>query len=167
LYAGWNDEKEKARAVYDVRYKEGVFVGYRWYENKNIAPLYPFGHGMSYTVFEYSDLRVSKQRFTENDVITVNFTVKNVGRTKGMEIAQLHVQDVECSVPRPVKELKGFQKVELAPGQSKTVSLELNKKDFSFWNPQTKGWFAEKGKFIIHIGSSSRDIRLKKEIELL
>lgn len=167
LYTGWHNEEEKAHPVYDVHYNEGIFVGYRWYEKKNVEPLYPFGHGLSYTTFEYSDLKVSEEKFDEGDVVTVSLTVKNVGKNKGLEIVQLYVQDVECSVPRPVKELKGFQKVDLEPGQSKTVVISLDKKHFSFWNPETRGWFAEKGKFVIRVGSSSRDIRLKKEIELL
>ncbi len=167
LYTGWHNEEEKAHPVYDIQYKEGIFTGYRWYEKKNIEPLYPFGHGLSYTTFEYSDLRVSKEKFNESDVLEVSFTLKNAGRKKGSEIAQLYVQDVECSVPRPVKELKKFEKVVLDAGQSKTVLLILDNKDFSFWNPETKGWFVERGKFILYIGSSSRDIRLKKEIELL
>jgi beta-glucosidase len=167
LYTGWHNEEEKAHPVYDINYKEGVFVGYRWYEKKNIKPLYPFGHGLSYTTFEYSDLRVSKEKFKESDTVDVSFTVTNTGAKKGSEIAQLYVQDIECSIPRPIKELKGFEKVELGAGQSKTVLLKLDKKDFSFWNPETHGWFAEKGKFIIYVGSSSKDVRLKKEIELL
>ena len=167
LYTGWNDEKERAHPVYDVHYKEGVFVGYRWYEKRNIEPLYPFGHGLSFTRFEYSDLAISKDKFRENDVVTVRFTIKNVGKTKGSETIQLYIEDTECSVPRPLKELKAFQKVDLEPGQSKAVTLTLDKRALSFWNPQTSGWFVERGRFIIHIGSSSRDIRLKKEIELL
>ncbi len=158
---------KKADSVLALMTKEGVFVGYRWYESKNLEPLYPFGHGLSYTAFEYGDLNVSKQKFNENDVITVSFAVKNIGGRKGLEIAQLYIQDVECSVPRPIKELKGFQKVDLEPGQSKIVQLQLNKKAFSYWNPQTKDWFAEKGRFIIHVGSSSKDLRLKKELELI
>jgi beta-glucosidase len=167
LYMGWHNEEEKVHPVFDVHYKEGVFVGYRWYEKKNIEPLYPFGHGLSFATFEYSDLHVSKEKFNESDVVEVSFVLRNLGRQKGSEIAQLYVQDSECSVPRPVKELKGFEKVELDTGQSKTVLLKLDKKDFSFWNSRTHGWFAERGKFMIYIGSSSRDIRLEKEIELL
>jgi beta-glucosidase len=167
LYTGWHDEEERVHPVYDVHYTEGVFVGYRWYEKKNIEPLYPFGHGLSYTRFQYSDLRLSKEKFNKGDVITVSFTVENVGGQRGSEIAQVYIQDVESSVPRPVKELKGFQKVDLKPGQSTTITLKLGTKDFSFWNPQTKDWFAESGKFIIHVGSSSRDIRLRKEVDLL
>jgi beta-glucosidase len=166
LYTGWSDEKERAHPVYNIQYKEGIFVGYRWYEKKNIKPLYSFGHGLSYTTYEYSDLHLSKEKFHENDAITVSFTVKNTGNKKGLETVQLYVQDIESSLPRPVKELKRFQKVDLEHGQSITVTLELNKTDFSFWNPATKDWFAEKGAFTILIGSSSSDIRLKKEIEL-
>ena len=167
LYTGWSDEKERAHPVYNIQYNEGIFVGYRWYEKKNIEPLYPFGYGLSYTTFDYSDLHVSKEKFHENDAITVSFILKNTGDKKGLETVQLYIQDVECSLPRPVKELKGFQKVDLGQGESKTVVLELHKKDFSFWNPKTKDWVAEKGTFIVCIGSSSKDIRLKKKIELL
>ncbi len=167
FYTGPNEEGEKAHPVYDVEYKEGVFVGYRWYEKKSIEPLYPFGHGLSYTTFVYSDLKVSKESFNENDQITVSFTIKNSGSKEGMETGQLYIQDVESSHPRPIKELKGFKKVNLKPRESKNVKLNLTKKDFSFWNPYTKDWIAEKGKFILQIGSSSTDIRLKKEIELI
>ena len=167
LYSDWDGEGEKAHPVYDVVYKEGVFTGYRWYEKKKITPLYAFGHGLSYTRFEYSDLQVSEEKFTQDDIVTVSFVVKNVGKAAGMETAQLYVQDVESSAPRPVKELKAFQKIELKPGESKTVTLKLCKKAYSFWNPEIGDWCAEKGKFIIHIGTSSGDIRLKKEIELI
>ena len=166
LYRNWSDKKEKDHSVYDVRYSEGIFVGYRWYEKKNVEALYPFGHGLSYTSFEYSDLTIANNKFRENGVVNVRFTVKNVGMKTGLETAQLYIQDVESTVPRPVKELKGFKKVELEPGQSKTVVIELNKKDLSFWNPESKGWFFEKGTFIIHIGASSKDIRIQKQMEL-
>lgn len=167
LYSGWDGEGEEAHPVWDLHYEEGVFTGYRWYEKRNIEPLYSFGHGMSYTTFEYGGLEVSRPEFQENDVVKVHFTVKNIGSEKDMETAQLYVQDVECSRPRPVKELKAFQKVELNPGETKTVSLELDKKAFSFWNPQTRDWFVERGKFVLHVGASSHDIRLTREIELL
>jgi beta-glucosidase len=166
LYTGRNAEQEKAHAVYDVHYDEGVLVGYRWYESKNIEPLYPFGHGFSYTKFEYSRLNVSPDNFRENDSVIVSFNLKNIGTLEGMETAQVYVHDVESSVPRPNKELKGFLKINLHPGESKTVNIKLTEKDFSFWDPQTKNWFAEKGKFIIQVGSSSKDIKLIKEIEL-
>ena len=166
LYTGWNGEGEKAHPVFDVNYKEGIFVGYRWYEHKKIEPLYPFGYGLSYTTFNYADLKVSPEKFNENNEVSVSFDIKNTGVVEGMETAQLYVQDMESSLPRPLKELKGFKKINLKPGESSTVEIKLSKKDFSFWNPATKDWFAEKGKFVIYVGSSSQDIKLKKEIEL-
>ena len=166
LYKKWNDKGEKGHPVYDVRYTEGIFSGYRWYEKNNIEPLYPFGHGLSYTSFEYSDLKVSQDTIHDQDIIQVSFTVKNTGKRNGLEIAQLYVQDVECSVPRPIKELKGFKKMEIEAGQSMNIEIQLIMKDFSFWNPETKDWFAEKGRFIISVGSSSKDIKLQKSIEL-
>ncbi len=167
LYTGWNGDEEKAHPVYDVPYKEGVFVGYRWYENKEIEPLYPFGHGLSYTSFGYSNMAVSQRQFTEDDGITVQLTVKNSGDVEGTETVQLYVEDIASSVPRPGKELKGFAKVTLQPGQSETVEIKLDKMDFSFWNPKTKTWYAEKGKFVLHVGTSSRNVLLKREVELI
>jgi beta-glucosidase len=166
LYTDWNGEKENVHPIYDIHYSEGIFVGYRWYEKNNIETLYPFGHGLSYATFEYSDLSLSSDKFQENGNVKIRFTVKNIGKMPGAEIAQLYVQDIESTVPRPIKELKGFKKVDLKPGQSKAVEIELNKKDFSFWNPATKDWFFEKGAFIIHVGASSKDIRLHKQIDL-
>jgi beta-glucosidase len=160
-------DEEKLRPIYDVHYNEGVFVGYRWYEYKKIEPLYHFGEGLSYTFFKYSDLNVSKTKFNKDDIITVKFTISNTGKIEGMETAQLYIQDIESSVPRPVKELKGFKKVNIKSGESKTIELKLSKKDFSYWNSEIKDWYAEKGKFIIYIGSSSNNIRLKTEVELL
>jgi beta-glucosidase len=167
LYLHWNDEEEKKRRVYDIRYKEGIFVGYRWYERNGILPLYPFGFGLTYTKFEYGDPQVNNVHFHENDIVTIRFTVKNTGAYEGAEVAQVYVQDVECSVPRPPKELKAFRKVELHPGESKELSIDLDKRAFSFWSPALKTWIAERGKFILHIGSSSRDIRLTAKVELI
>jgi beta-glucosidase len=100
LYSGPHGEEEKARTVYDIHYDEGIFIGYRWYETKNIEPLYPFGHGLSYTNFDYSDLNVSKEKFNENDILTVSFAVKNTGDKEEQEIAQLYIQDIRSSVER-------------------------------------------------------------------
>ncbi len=166
LYTGWNDDEEKKRPVYDIHYKEGIFVGYRWYEKNNIEPLYPFGHGLSYTTFEYKDLRISPETFKEDDTVTISFTLINTGTTSGSETAQVYIEDVECTHPRPSKELKGFKKVQLDPGESKTVTVKLNKKAFSFWNPDKKKWVVENGSFVVHVGASSRNIRLTKEIKL-
>ena len=164
LMKEWNGKKEKDHSVFDVNYKEGIFVGYRWYESKKIETLYPFGFGLSYTSFDYSNLTVSKETISEKDTLTVSFTVKNSGSRKGMEIAQVYVEDVESSVPRPVKELKAFKKVELNIGETVGVQVKLAKQAFAFWNPKTNDWYVEKGKFVIHIGAATNDIRLSKEI---
>jgi len=166
LYQGWNEKEEKEHPIYDVRYDEGVFIGYRWYEKKSIEPLYPFGFGLSYTTFKYSNLSIETDMFSKQGKVKVRLTVKNVGNRKGLETAQLYIQDIESTVPRPVKELKGFKKVNLEPGQSRTVVIELTKKDFSFWNPETKDWFFEKGAFIVQVGSSSKEIKVQKHIVL-
>lgn len=166
FYIGWNGEGEKAHPVYDVVYNEGIFVGYRWYENKKIEPLYPFGYGLSYTDFEYSDLKLSSDNINVNDTLEITFTLKNTGKRAGSEIAQIYVSDQESSLPRPIKELKGFEKVFLNAGEKKQVTVRLSKKDFSFWSPDKKDWYAEPGKFNILIGSSSADIRLESNIEL-
>jgi len=166
LYQGWNEKEEKAHPVYDVRYDEGVFTGYRWYEKKSIEPLYPFGFGLSYSTFNYGNLSINTDEFKNQGKVKVSFTIKNLGKRRGLETVQLYIQDVECSVPRPIKELKGFAKVDLKPGQSRNIVIELTEMDFSFWNPKTKDWFFEKGTFVIQIGSSSKDIRIQKQIKL-
>lgn len=166
LYQGWNEKEEKEHSIYYVRYDEGVFIGYRWYEKNNIEPLYPFGYGLSYTAFKYGNLKIKTEKFPKKGKVKVSFTVKNVGKRKGLETVQLYIQDEECTIPRPIKELKGFVKVDLKPGQCRKVIIELKKKDFSFWNPKIKDWFFEKGSFIVQIGSSSKDIRIRKQIEL-
>lgn len=167
LYSGWKSEEEKARKIYDLEYNEGVFVGYRWYEHRSIEPLYPFGYGLSYTTFIYSDLKISKTKFRANDIIKVSFNITNDGMERGSETAQLYVGDPKAAVPRPVKELKGFEKAELNPGETKRISILLDKTAFSYWYPQIREWTAEPGIFNILIGSSSADIHLQAEIELL
>lgn len=165
LYDGWVKDNFTHRE-YDIEYREGIFVGYRWYEHKNIEPLFAFGHGLSYAEFEYSDLKLSKSKFSENDKITVSFMLKNTGIVDGTETAQLYVHDVESSHPRPVKELKGFRKIWLAAGEAKKVTIDLDKSAFSYWNPDVKQWFAETGEFEILVGSASDKILLKKNITL-
>lgn len=167
LYSGWNDAWEAAREKYDVTYDEGIFVGYRWFESKEIAPLYPFGHGLSYTNFEYSDLKVSQTQISVEETLEVSFTVANVGNRAGAEIAQLYVRDEVSSHPRPVKELKGFKKVQLGAGESISVTLTLAKADFSFWSPDTKDWVAEAGIFELIVGASSCDLKLSAKVELV
>ncbi len=151
--------------TYKVKYNEGVLVGYRWYDTKNIEPLYPFGFGLSYTSFKYENLKLSSDKMSKKKPIKVSFTLKNTGKRAGEEIAQLYVHDEKSSVERPVKELKGFKKVFLKPGETKKIVMNLNWKDLAFWNPKTKKWTAEPGKFKIMIGASSRDIKLEAEID--
>ena len=167
LYSGWNDEWEAEREIYDIDYDEGLLVGYRWFDTKKIEPLCPFGHGLSYTQFEYSNLVVSKRAFSAAETIELSFTIKNAGKRDGSEIAQLYVRDEESSVLRPLKELKGFKKVALAAGESKQVTLALDRSAFSFWSPESKDWIAEAGRFQLEVGASSRDLRLSATVELL
>ncbi len=150
-----------------VFYDEGIFVGYRHFDTKDIEPLFPFGFGLSYTTFSYENLMIDKKKIGSGDVIKVSIDVTNSGKFEGKEIVQLYVQDVESSVERPTKELKGFEKVSLHPNETKTVIIELKKEDFSFYNETVNSWVVENGTFNILIGSSSRDIRLQGEIEYL
>ena len=166
LYANWDDELDLNHPVNNITYKEGVFVGYRWYESKNIEPLYHFGFGLSYTTFKYSSLKIAKNSLKKGDNLKVEFTIKNSGKAAGYETAQLYVHDVEASVPRPIKELKSFKKVFLKPGESKKVNLVLKENDFAFWDINKHGWYAEPGYFYLFIGSSSNDIRLSEKINL-
>ena len=161
-----DDDMNMSLPVNDITYREGVFVGYRWYESKKVVPLYPFGFGLSYTTFKYSGLKVSPPSVKKGNVVTVEFAVKNTGKAPGAEVAQLYVQDAAASVPRPVKELKGFQKVALVPNAETRVRLTLTERDLAFWDAKTHDWLAEPGEFTILIGASSNDIRLKATVTL-
>lgn len=147
-----------------VEYREGLFVGYRYYDKVDIKPLLPFGYGLSYTTFEYSDLQLDKQEMLDTDELTVTVRVKNTGNRAGKEIVQLYVSDVESSVLRPVKELKGFEKVDIGPGEEKTVTFKLGKRAFAYYNTELKDWHVESGDFEILIGKSSADIVLRKTV---
>ena len=146
-----------------VVYNEGIYVGYRHYETRNVEPLFPFGHGLSYTEFDYLDLECPKQ-VQSLDNIELNFSIKNIGKVKGQEVIQCYVRDVNSSLDRPIKELKAFQKISLLPEESKIVNLSLDKSSFSFFDDRINKWIAEPGSFEILIGSSSKDIRLKQII---
>ncbi len=143
-----------------ANYTEGIFVGYRGFDKKNIEPLYEFGYGLSYTTFEYSGLKLSSKKIEQNDTLLISFTLKNSGETDGDEIVQLYVSDLKASVEREPKALKGFKRVSLKAGESKTVSFKLDKTALSFYDVENKKWKAEKGKFQVLIGSSSRAIHL-------
>jgi beta-glucosidase len=145
---------------------QGIFVGYRSYEIKDICPLFPFGYGLSYTTFQYSELKTSS--VTADGRFVVTFTVKNTGRVSGREVAQVYISDPHSSLPRPVKELKGFVKIDLDPGCSKTATCQLDREALSFYDGSHTAWIAEAGKFDILVASSSRpvDIKLKGQVEL-
>lgn len=147
-------------------YAEGIFVGYRWYDARKMPVLFPFGHGLSYTSFEYSDLKVSKKAFNDLDGVEVSVTIKNTGSVDGKEIVQLYVSDKTGVEVRPEKELKGFEKVSLKAGESKTVTFKLDKRSFAFWNTDIHEWYAPSGTYEIKVGASSRDIRLTAEVDV-
>lgn len=153
-FLGWDISMPQ----YDVNYREGVLVGYRWFDTKKIEPLFPFGFGLSYTTFKFDDIKLSSETLSGDDKLTVTFKLTNTGKLAGAQVAQLYVNDVKSSVIRPAKELKGFKKVFLEPGQTETVSMTLDKKALSFWDSDSGNWKVEPGKFKILLGSSSRDI---------
>jgi beta-glucosidase len=149
-----------------IDYQEGIFLGYRHFDRSSTKPLFPFGFGLSYTSFEYSGLGMETITTGGDSVVKVTFKVKNTGSREGAEVAQLYVGDAHASVPRPAKELKGFAKVRLRPGETKEIVLSLNRRAFSFFDVKKNDWSAEPGEFAILIGSSSADIKLQKSIRL-
>jgi beta-glucosidase len=144
-----------------VDYAEGIYVGYRYFDKHKIEPLFPFGYGLSYTKFDYSDLKVSPAGTSSNKPVEVSLQVRNSGSRQGAEVVELYVHDGHSSVDLPVQELKGFSRVELAPGESKEVHFTLDRGAMSFYSTAKKDWVAEPGQFDVLVGSSSRDIRLK------
>jgi len=142
-------------------YSEGVFIGYRWFEQQKIKPTFSFGHGLSYTQFDVSNIQLSSKSITGIDKITVTAQVKNIGEVAGAEVVQLYLHDKKASVERPIKELKGFDKVFLQPGETQQISIELSIRDLSFWDVNTNNWLAEPGEFEVLLGTSLDSIRLK------
>ena len=149
-----------------VRYNEGLFVGYRYYESKRQEVLFLFGYGLSYTTFAYSDLTLSRETMEEGDALTVHVTVTNTGTRAGKAVVQLYVAPEKVEMIRPVRELKDFAKVELVPGESRTVSFTLGQRAFAHWNPVTHSWHCERGRYTIQIGESAHDIRLEAEVRM-
>ncbi len=149
-----------------TEYSDGIFVGYRHFEHNKIEPLFPFGFGLSYTNFAYAKLKLSANELSQNDKLTLTFEIKNTGKVSGSEIPQLYIRDVKSSVERPVKELKGFSKIYLKPGETKTVTFTIDKSALSFYDIITKSFVVEPGEFEILIGSSSQKIELKDKIVL-
>lgn len=156
FYTGEND---------NVEYREGVFVGYRYYETKKCDVLFPFGYGLSYTTFAYSNLKMSKDNIdSENETLTVSVDITNTGQREGSEVVQLYVAPHKGVIIRPVKELKGFSKINLKPGETKTVTFVLDKRSFAYWNNDINEWHVESGKYDIVIGKNSHDDILKETV---
>ena len=149
-----------------VNYSEGIYVGYRYYDTKNVEPQFPFGFGLSYTTFEYSGLLVKPEKTSGEQPIEVSLQVKNTGKRSGAEVVELYVHDGHSKIDRPAHELKSFSRVELKAGETKTVQMKLDRSAFSYWSPESRKWVAEPGTFEIQVGASSRDIRLRAPVEL-
>lgn len=159
--------KERSREVVDVEYKEDIFVGYRWADKqKKQKPLFAFGHGLSYTTFQFGKAQADRTTMGSDEVLTVTVPVTNTGALRGAEVVQLYIRDVESSLPRPVKELKGFCKVELNPGETKEVSFRIDRSALSFYDDSRSEWVAEPGRFEAIIAASATDIRSKVPFEL-
>jgi beta-glucosidase len=146
-----------------VYYGEGIFVGYRYYDEKGIEPLFPFGYGLSYTTFAYDKLRLSAERYGPGDEIQVQVDVTNMGSRAGQEVVQLYLRDVESSLVRPQKELKAFAKLELEPGDTETVTLTLHEEDLAFYDDAKNAWVVEPGTFEVLVGRSAGDLCLSGE----
>jgi len=146
---------ERGRVVYG----DDIFVGYRGYEKRKLAPRFPFGFGLSYTSIEFGAVTLDRVLAAVNDDVTVSIDVRNTGQRRGSEVVQVYVRDVESTLLRPEKELKGFAKVVLDPGEERTVEITLSPRSFAAWDPERHGWFTEPGEFEILVGASSVDIR--------
>lgn len=150
--------------VPNVTYGEGIYIGYRWYDAKKLDVAYPFGYGLSYTSFAYSELCLDKDAMGKDETLTVSFKVKNTGSRAGSDVAQIYVHDVESSMNRPVKELRAFRKVHLAPGEEQEVSVTLDRHAFEYYTPALHRWVVEQGGFEIQVGRSSREILLTASV---
>lgn len=156
-----------SRTIVDMKYNEGIFVGYRWADmQKKVKPLFAFGHGLSYTTFAYSKPTIDKTVISEGDEVNVSITVKNTGSREGQEIVQLYISDKKSSLPRPIKELKGFRKIGLAAGEEQVVTFTIAKDALSFYDDKAGAWIAEPGKFDAIIAASASDIRGTVSFEL-
>ena len=149
-----------------VDYHESIYIGYRYYDKKELGVQFPFGYGLSYTAFEYSDLKLDKREMTDKDTLLVKCKVKNTSTRTGREVIQLYVRDVASSVGRPVRELKGFKKIELAPEEEQEVQFLLDKRSFAYYETKLSDWFVESGEFVIEIGKSSREICLSAQVQV-
>ena len=146
---------------------EDILVGYRWHDTKKIPALYPFGYGLSYTTFEYGKPEISTRKLLPGENATVKVKVKNTGKVAGKEVVQLYISDKKSSLPRPAKELKGFQKVDLQPGEEKEVIFMITPTELSYYDDARHEWIAEPGIFEALVGASSADIKGKVQFELV
>lgn len=167
LYSGWEEDHRIIDPITDVKYDEGILVGYRWYEKKTIEPLYAFGFGLSYTNYEYSKLLLEKESIVVGENLNLSIDIANTGAVDGKEVVQVYVRDVDSSVERPLKELKDFQKVQLNTGAKKTLHFKLTERDFAFWDIKTENWVVEPGQFEILVGSASNKILAKGLFEIV
>jgi beta-glucosidase len=150
----------------DVRYSEGIFLGYRYFETSKIKPLFPFGFGLSYTSFRFSNLSVTPASTSPSGPIHVSFDVTNTGSRAGAEVAQIYVGDPSATVPRPKMELKGFSRVQLAPGKTQHITATLDRRSLAYWDVQSHGWKVDPGKFVVYVGDSSENVPLQKGFEV-
>jgi beta-glucosidase len=147
-------------------YGEGIFIGYRYYDKKKVAPLFPFGFGLSYTTFAYTGMEISKNAASDTDHVKVSVKVKNTGKVAGKEVVELYVQDENKTIMRPEKELKHFAKVSLQPGEETTVTFELNYRDFAYYSEKVHTWQTSNGKYNILAGGSSADLPLHQSLDI-
>ncbi len=159
-------QKRANEEIWDNEYKEGLYVGYRWVDKENTHPLFAFGHGLSYTTFKLSNLRIDNKTMSQDGHITFTVDVTNTGKREGSETVQLYISDVQSSLPRPKKELKGFKKVQLKTGETSSVSITIDKSALSFYNDKMQKWVAEPGEFIALLGNASDNLTLKTNFSL-
>ncbi len=161
-YNNYYPEGDSNRVVY----KEGIFVGYRGYEHNHVKPLFPFGYGLSYTTFKFANLSVNPNSAGANPQVTVTFDLTNTGTRKGADVAQVYVSDDHAPIPRPARELKGFERAELAPGETRHISIVLDPRSFAYYDTHAKKWTIDPGKFTVHVGDSVESTPLEATVEL-
>jgi beta-glucosidase len=159
--------KDKTEAyTRELVYREGVFVGYRWYDQKNIEPRFPFGFGLSYTTFSYQHLKLSNDELSPGGNITASVDIRNAGQRAGAEVVELYLHDLHPKTDRPVRELKGFTKVLLAPGETKSVSFTIHPRDLAYFDVRGQQWHADAGDYEVQIAASERDLRQNASFRL-
>ncbi len=166
LYTGWNADGDLTRAALPVEYREGVLVGYRWYDTKKIAPLFAFGSGLSYSTFAYANARVAKSVVARDENVAITCAVSNTGKVPGAEVVQVYVRSIRAPVERPEKELKGFAKVQLGPGEARDVTLTLAPRDFAYWDVTKHDWVVAPGEYEVLVGGASDRIALRAKVTL-